>query len=234
MQLANAALTTAKLDLEWSRVTAPVNGRISRNLVDRGALVSQTTLLATVVNDEQLHVYFYPSEREMLEYLRMSREDLRTLNDSERNASRKVYMGLIDEKEAKREGEMDSADNRVNSDTGTIEARALFQNPNRFVVPGSFVRVRLPKGVEKSLLVPELAIGQDQGGRYVSVVVEREGKQVVERKFVEVGEAVGRLRQVTGLTPGDRVVINGLQRARPGAEVKPVDGQIVEETVAAR
>lgn len=228
--LAEATLTQAKLDLEWSRVTAPIDGRISRNLVDRGALVSPETRLATIVNDEQIYVYFNSSEREMLEYLRMSRPDLRTLNDSDRNERRKVYMGLMDEPEATREGEMDSADPQVDSSTGTIQARAVFDNPNRFIVPGSFVRIRLPKGSHDALLVPEIALGQDQGGRFVAVVND---ENKVERRAVTVGPQVGQMRAVSGLAPTDRVVINGMQRARPGAEVKPVVTSLTEGAVAA-
>lgn len=225
VKLAEALVTSDKLNVEWAQVKAPITGRISRNLVDRGALVGQDgpTLLATIVNDEKIYVYFNVSDRDMLEYLNMHPK-AREIDANERHAERKIFMALGDETGYPREGLLDSAEPKVDPDTGTLRLRAVFSNPNRLVPPGLFVRVKMPKNTQNSMLIADIAVGTDQGGRNVLVVND---KNIVERRGVTVGAVVGHMRRIEkGLLLTDRVVINGLQRARPGAVVNPIfEGQ---------
>ncbi len=217
--LARANVESARLDLEYTEVRAPIGGRIGRNLVDQGALVgaSDPTLLATIVNDAQVFVYFDVSERQMLDYLR-SNPTARQVSDSEQ-PSQPVFLGMADQEGHPHRGEVDSADNQLDADTGTLRIRAVFDNPERTIVPGTFVRLRVPMSREQAILVPDLAVSSDQAGRYVLVV---DAQNVVERRGVEVGALVDRMRRIIdGLAPEQWVVVNGLQRARPGTTVAP-------------
>lgn len=217
--LARANVETARLDLSYTEVRAPIAGRIGRNLVDQGALVGagDPTLLATIVNDARVYVYFDVSERQMLDYLRAN-PTARQVSDSAQ-PPQPVFLARADETDYPHQGTIDSADNQLDADTGTLRIRAVFDNPERTIVPGTFVRLRVPMGRERAVLVPDLAVGTDQAGRYVLVVDEQ---NVVERRAVDVGILVDRMRRiVTGLAPDQWVVVNGLQRARPGAPVAP-------------
>jgi RND family efflux transporter MFP subunit len=217
--LAKAQLAAAKLNLSYTHIYAPIPGRIDRNLVDPGNLVGSgdATLLANIVRNDPIYAYFDASERELLRYREMQRRGETAAPAGERN---KAYMGLATEDGFPHVGEVDYSDNRVDPTTGTIEIRAVFPNTERTLIPGLFARVRLPLSREKALLVPDVAVGTDQGGRYLLVV---DDKNVVDYRQVKLGSLVGEMRVVyEGVKPGEWVVVNGLQHARPGSTVKPV------------
>ncbi|MCA9285766.1 MAG: efflux RND transporter periplasmic adaptor subunit [Phycisphaerales bacterium] len=218
LDASKARLDAAKLDLEFTTVTAPIRGRISRNLVDPGALVGapDPTLLASIYNDDQIYAYFTANERELLEFRRRHPE--------RRNGDRPempVFLALADEQGFPHEGRFDSGEPVVDPATGTVRLRAVFDNPTGLLAGGLFGRVKVPLAKVSALLVPEVAVGTDQGGRFVLVVND---KNVVERRGVKVGpvEEDGTIRVLEGVGPGDRIVVNGVLRARPGATVKPV------------
>jgi RND family efflux transporter MFP subunit len=216
---AKARLAAAKLNLSYTHIYAPITGRIDRNLVDPGNLVGSgdATLLASIVSTDPIYAYFDASERELLRYREMQRRGETAAPEGERN---KAYLGLATEDGFPHVGEVDYSDNRVDPTTGTIEIRAVFPNAERVLLPGLFARVRLPLSREKSLLVPDVAIGTDQGGRYVLVV---DDKDAVQYRQVKLGSQVGEMRVVTdGVKPGEWVIVNGMQHARPGSTVKPV------------
>jgi len=220
---ARADLTAAKLDLSYTHVYAPIAGRIDRNYVDVGNLVGagQATSLATIVREKPIFVYFSVSESDLLQHPELLDPGAPAHGDPIR-----VYLGLGDETGFPREGTLDYTSNRVDPSTGTIELRAVFPNADGRVVPGFFVRVRVPFDHGPALLVPDDAVQADQNGRYLLVVGAND---VVEQRSVEVGPAEGEMRAISsGLTKDDRVVVRGLQRARPGAAVKP----ILQETAA--
>ena len=226
VQSALAALEAAKLNLEFTRVRAPISGRISRHFVTEGNLVlggtSQTTLLTRIVSLDPIHAYFEASERAYLKYVRLSRSGKRP---SSREVSNPVYLRLADEDGFPHRGHMDFVDNLLDPNTGTMTGRAIFSNSDLLFTPGLFARVRLPgSGVHESLLIPDAAIGSDQTERYV-YVVGGDGKIAYRR--VELGPLVHGLRLVReGLQPEDLVVINGLQRVYPGIEVTTESGTI--------
>jgi RND family efflux transporter MFP subunit len=214
---ARADLTAAELDLSYTHLYAPISGRIDRNYVDVGNLVGagQPTLLATIVREKPIFVYFSVSERDLLVHPELLGGGAPASGEPIR-----VHLGLGDEPGFPRTGTLDYTSNRVDPSTGTIELRAVFSNTDGRIVPGLFVRVRVPFDRGRALLVPDDAMQADQNGRYLLVVGAND---VVEQRPVEVGPADGVMRVVaSGLTKTDRVVVNGLQRARPGAVVKPI------------
>lgn len=216
---ARADLAAAKLDLSYTHIYAPISGRIDRNYVDVGNLVGagEATRLATIVRERPIYVYFDVSERDLLEHPEL-------LHGGRQGGALEVFLALVDESGFPRNGTLDYTSNRVDPSTGTIELRAVFPNADARIVPGLFVRVRVPYDRGPSLLVPDDAVQSDQRGRYVLVLDEHD---VVEQRPVETGPLEGRLRVVTsGLGLGDRVVIRGLQRARPGSAVEPTEEQI--------
>jgi RND family efflux transporter MFP subunit len=216
--LARANVESAKLDLAYTEVRAPIAGRIGRNLVDKGALVgaADPTLLATIVNDARVYVYFDVSERQMLDHLRGNPAMRAASGDA---SAQPVLLARADQQDFPHRGTIDSADNQLDPDTGTLRIRAVFDNPERGIVPGTFVRLKIPLAREQAVLVPDLAVGTDQAGRYVLVV---DDQNVVERRGVEVGALVDRMRRITGgLEREQWIVVNGLQRARPGSAVAP-------------
>lgn len=215
---AKAAVAQAKLNLSYTRIEAPISGRIGRNLVDVGNLIQvEATLLATIENYAPIYAYFSISESDVLRLMQMRRAE--GLNDAKQNPPM-VFLGLSTEEGFPHEGRIDFADLGVDPDTGTRLLRAIFPNRDRSLLPGLFVRLRLPVGQpEAELLVTERAIGADQRGQYL-LVVNDENK--VEYRPVELGIEVGGMRVIKkGVGPNDWIVVNGLQRARPGAEVKP-------------
>jgi RND family efflux transporter MFP subunit len=216
--VAQAAVTNAKLDLDYTEIRAPVTGRIGRNLVDVGNLIqAQQTLLATIESIDPIYAYFYVSESDLLRFRQMIRDN--ELPDPEKKPPL-IRLGLSNEQGFPHEGHVDFRDLGVNPDTGTILVRALFPNPKQILLPGLFVRLRAPVGEPKPrLMIDERALAADQRGNYV-LVVNDENK--VEYQSVELGLAEAGKREVlSGISPQDWVVVNGLQRARPGATVKP-------------
>jgi multidrug efflux system membrane fusion protein len=222
---AEAAVRQAQLNLEWTEVRAPTTGRISDRRVDRGNLITggQTgaTLLTVIVSIDPIHFIFDGAEADFLRYLRLAATGARP---SSRDVQNPVSVRLADEADFTHRGRMDFVDNALNAKTGTIRGRAVFENKDGLLTPGFFGRLRLFGGERDTLLVPDAAIASDQSRKIVFTVAD-EG--TVGTKLVELGPIVDGLRMIrAGLAPTDRIIIDGLQRARPGQKVKPEDGKI--------
>jgi RND family efflux transporter MFP subunit len=218
-----AELRQAELNLGFTRVTAPFAGRASARRVDVGNLVDNATLLTTIVQLDPIYLAFDMSESDFLAY---QREVARGELASTRSRETVVEAHLTDEHEWRHKGTMSFVDNIVDQGTGTIRARAVFPNPDGLITPGQFGRVRIPGSPEHDVIViPDAAIVTDQS-RKMAMTVDAEG--VVLPKIIRPGPSQpGGLRIVRdGLTAGDRIVINGLIRARPGAKVTPKEGSI--------
>jgi len=223
---AKAAIELAKINLGYTNVTAPFNGVVSNHLVDVGALVGSgsATKLATIVQLDPMYVYFNLSEPQVLAITQSNAKaglPFRTTDLS----SIPVDIGLQGEDGYPHKGHMDYADPQVNQSTGTLTARALFDNKDQRLLPGLFARVRTPVGrLDKAVLTRNDAIGTSQEGSYVLVVGP---DNVVQRKIVKTGDREGQLRVIeSGLDPSDWVVTEGIQRAFPGAKVDPQRGQL--------
>lgn len=219
---AEAALRQTQLNLGYTEIRAPLAGRIGRHLVDVGNLVkAEDTLLARIESVDPIHAYFNVSENALLH----SMEQEKGQADSNSVGDSQVFqLGLGDSSQFRFEGRLDFREFGVDSSTGTILRRALFSNADQSLVPGLFVRVRTAVGAARPrLLVEERAVASDQRGSYLLVVND---KSVVEYRPVTLGSLDGGLRVIEeGLRPEDLVVVNGLQRARPGGTVEP---QLVE------
>ncbi len=217
---AQAALASAQLDFEHTQVRAPIDGRISRALVTAGNLISgapgNATLLATIVSEGEAYVYADIDEATLLKFNRLLRENRLKLE----NGRVPVEMQLADESGYPHHGYIESTDNRLNPATGSLMLRLVFANSDRSLVPGLFARVRVPVGAPRSsLLVSERAIGTDQSQKFVLAVAE---DNTAVYRSVKLGGSVRDKRVVqSGLQPGDRVIVNGLQRVRPGMRVRP-------------
>jgi RND family efflux transporter MFP subunit len=222
---AQAALKQAQLNLEWTEVRAPIAGRASDRRVDAGNLItggqSGATLLTVIVSVDPIHFIFDGSEADFIHYLRLAAAGGRP---SSRDAPNPVAVRLADETDFKHTGRMDFVDNVVSPKTGTIRGRAIFDNKDGFLTPGFFGRMRLYGGQSDALLIPDGAIASDQASKIVFTVA---ADGTVGAKKVELGPIVDGLRVVrSGLAPEDRIVIEGLARARPGQKVKAEDGKI--------
>jgi len=226
---AQAQIDLAKLNLGYTKITAPFDGRMGRHLVDPGNVVggaAQPTSLATIDRLDPLYVYFTISERDLLsiraEHKGQGREEM------EKNEVPAFY-GLLDEQDFPHRGRLDFAALTITSTTGTLQARAVFPNPEPAILPGLFVRVRIPSAApHEALTVPGEAIAFDQQGEYV-LLVDADG--VVARRPVTTGMQLGeRIVVKDGLTLADRVVVAGLQRAIPG---RKVDAQTAPAATAA-
>jgi multidrug efflux system membrane fusion protein len=222
---ADAALKQAQLNLEWAEVRAPIDGRISDRRVDAGNLITggQTgaTLLTSIVTIDPIHFTFDGAEADFIRYLRLAAAGSRP---SSRDAPNPVAVRLADETEFKHQGRMDFVDNVVNAKTGTIRGRAIFDNKDGLLTPGFFGRMRLYGGQRDAFLVPDSVISSDQASKIVFTVAD---DGTVGTKKVELGPIVDGLRVVrSGLTATDRIVIDGIQRARPGQKVTAEDGKI--------
>jgi len=220
---AEAALRQAELDLEFTELRAPIPGRIGDRRVSPGNLVTggtggNTTLLATIVSTDPIHFEFTFDEASYLRYERVSTggQDV-----ASRGGSVQVALKLIDEHDFDHEGRMDFVDNVIDRSTGTIRGRAVFANANGVFTPGMFARVRVPASPPyEALLLPDTAIGTEQARKYVLVV---NADNSVVSKFVTLGQITSDNLQVIkdGIGPDDRVIVNGLMRARPGQKVTP-------------
>ncbi len=212
VQAAQAAVDIARLNLEFTEVRSPIDGRTGRALVTRGNLVeAAATLLTTVVSLNPVHVYFESDERA---YLRS--KDL-----ARRGARNTVFVGLSSEQGYPHRGIMDFVDNQLNPDTGTIRARALLDNTDRVFTPGLFARVRVQgREIERALMIDDKSILTDQDRRFVYVLGEGDTAQ---RRDVTLGRAVEGMRIITeGLAPGDRIIVHGVQKVYyPGMAVDP-------------
>ena len=223
VEAAQAAMETTRLNLSYTKIHAPISGRMGRNLVDVGNLVgaNERTLLATIVQDDPIYAYFNASERDLLQHRQKRRE--REVGADENNAPN-AYLGLANEEGYPHEGRVDYIDNRVNADTGTIQLRAVFPNSDGVLLPGLFARIRIPASEpHTALLVPDRALGTDQQGRFLLVVND---KNVVEYRTVKIGAKVEGVRVIeSGISSADRVIVNGIQRARPGATVNSTEAE---------
>jgi RND family efflux transporter MFP subunit len=225
LKAALAQLTKARLDLEFTRVTAPVTGRVSQEEITQGNLVvvgaTGGPLLTTVVSLDPVYVTFDADERALINIRKASiARDGTAAPENVREAATPVFVALADEADFPHHGTIDFVDNQVDPSTGTIRVRAVLPNADRLLTPGLFVRVRVPIGEPKpGLLVTDRAVGTDQDRKYLLVVND---KNVVEYRPVKLGALHGGLRAVTeGLTGGEWVIVNGIQRARPGVTVAP-------------
>ncbi len=217
---AEAGLEQADLDLSYTEIRSPISGMVGRNLVDAGNLVGsgENTLLTTVMQRDPMYAYFEASEVVVLNLL--DREG-RTLGRPA--AGPPVFLGLANEVGWPHEGSLNYIDNTLDPETGTIQIRGTFPNPDGLLFPGLFARIRVPGPVQEgALLVSPAAIGTDLGGKYLLLVGD---DNIVELRHVEVGALDGELRVITsGLGANDRYIVNGLQRARPGLPVTPTEG----------
>jgi multidrug efflux system membrane fusion protein len=221
-----AAVRAAELNLEFTRVTSPIDGRVGRAIATEGNLVSsgpgEATLLTTVVSLDPIYAVFDVDEQSFLRYGVLASEGKRA---SAREPGVPIQMALGGEsrfpQQGPYQGKMNFLDNQVDPDTGTIRARAVFANPSNSLTPGLFVRLRLPGTASYGgALVRDAAIGTDLDKRYVLVVNK---ENTVEYRPVTLGPNLNGLRIVrSGLAAGESVVVNGLQRVRPGAKVDPM------------
>jgi RND family efflux transporter MFP subunit len=201
--------------LQYTRVVAPWSGRISRRLVDPGNLVNaDNTILTTLVQDDKLYAYFDVDERTYLEL----GGSVSTAGPVATKLQLPVLLRLANEEQATHSGLVNFVDNRVNANTGTIRMRAIFDNPGGSLRAGLFVRIRLPIGTPyEALLVPAEAVMSDQGRKYVYVVGDN---NTVSYRKVTLGQEINGLRVVRdGVKKGDKVMVTGMQRVRPGTEV---------------
>lgn len=223
---AQAQMRAAELDLEFTSVKAPVTGRVSNHRVSVGNLVSggsaQSTLLTTIVSLDPIHFYFDADQASYLRYTRQSRSGERV---SSRDNANPVVLALPDEQGFTHQGSIDFVDNQIDDGTGTIRARAVFDNPDMVLTPGLFARLRLVgRPNYDGLLVPDAAIGTDQNRRFV-YVLDKDNKATY--RGVTTGPLVDGLRVIReGLSAGEKVVVAGLQRVKPGAPVTPVEQPI--------
>ena len=220
VQAAEAAVQSAELNVGYTKIRASIAGRVSRanatatvgNLVNIGDPV-----LTSIVSLDRVYAYFDAAEDAYLKYTRLAREGARP---SSRANSNPVMMGLADEEGFPHRGVMDFVDNRLNPQTGAIRARAVFDNSERRFTPGLFAKVKLVgSGTYTAVLTPEHAIGTDQSKKFVLVVGQNNTAQFRE---VTLGALIEGMRVIkSGVFPGDLVVVDGLQRVRPGMPVTP-------------
>lgn len=218
VQAASAALDTAALNLSFTKVESPISGIVSREEVTTGNLVTAgQTLLTRVVSVDKIYVEFEGDEQVYLKYTALARKGEVT---NSRDATTPVWVGLADENGTPHEGKMVFLDNALDPQTGTIRARALLDNKERRFTPGLFARVKLIGSAKyDAILVNDSAVGTDQNVRYV-FALDKDNK--VQYRPVKLGPLADGLRVVRqGLQPGELVVVNGLQRVRPGIQVAP-------------
>jgi RND family efflux transporter MFP subunit len=233
VQSAEASVRSAELDVEFTRITAPVTGRIGRKLVSEGNYITggsgSGTLLTTIVSIDPIHFYFDVSESDFLKYTRL---DAMGTRPSSRNTPNPVQLGLQGDQGFPYRGRMDFVDNRIDPNTGALRGRAIFDNKDQFLQPGLFARLRLiGSGEYKAILLPDEAIASDQSNRFVFTVAE---DGTVSQKPVQLGPIIDGLRVIqSGITPADLIVVKGVQRARAGAKVKPERISIDQNTKAA-
>lgn len=221
MEAARAKVESAQLNVEFTRITAPISGRISRAFVTEGNLVNggneNATQLTTIVSLDPIHFYFTGNEQIYLHYMRLDRTGARPSSYETPNP---VRLRIADEEDFSHEGHMDFLDNRIDENTGTMQGRAVFPNPDLIFVPGMFAEIQLlGEGPYEALLIPDAAIGADQAQQFVFIV---DSENIAHRRVIETGRLDGRLRVVrSGLSHDDRVVISGIQRVRANKPVNP-------------
>jgi multidrug efflux system membrane fusion protein len=210
-----------RLNVEFTQVRAPIDGRISRHFVSEGNLINggtaQSTLLTTIVSLDPIYCYFEADERAYLKYARLARAGERP---SSRDVRNPAALALADESGFPHQGYIDFVDNRLDPNTGTMTGRAVFPNPDPILTPGLFARVRIPgSGRYQALLIPDEAVGSDQSQKFVFAVND---EHLVEYRTVQLGPMIDGLRVIRdGLGPEDWVIVNGVQRVKAGAKVAP-------------
>jgi RND family efflux transporter MFP subunit len=229
LMAAQAAMARARLDLEYTRILAPITGRISDRRADVGNLITEETLLTTIVSLSPIYFVFDMSEADFLGY---QRAVLAGELPSTRERSTLVNIKLVDEDDWPRRGQMNFVDNVVDQGSGTVRARAEVLNPDGLIAPGQFGTIRVPGSPEyEAILIPDEAIVTDQSQKLVMTLTE---DNRIEPRVIRPGPTELGLRIVRrGLEPEDRIVINGLMRVRPGMEVTPVEGEIGLPTASA-
>lgn len=227
VKVSEARLATAELDLSFTRIMAPIAGRISRSTVSQGSWVSaggasNPTLLNVIVSQDPIHVYFDVSENNYIKYKRLAERNAST---SAAQLGATVEVALPDETEFAHRGRLDFIDNRLDAGTATLRVRAVLDNKAQLFSPGMFARVRLAGSSNyDAVLLPDAAIATDQGTKYV-LAVAADG--VVSRKTVRLGPVINGLRVIReGVLAEDWIVTKGLQRARPGQKVQASREQI--------
>jgi RND family efflux transporter MFP subunit len=219
--VAEAELRSARLNLEFTEMRAPFAGQMSNRKVDPGNLVvggtNNATLLSTIVSIDPIHFVFTASEADFLRYSRLAGTGDRLAGLS---SPYSVEVRLMDEEDFTHQGTLDFVDNQIDPNSGTITARAVLPNPDHFLVPGTFGRIRLAgSGKFTGMLIPDEAVIADQA-RKIVYVIDAEG--TVGVRPVKLGSLYKGLRVVKeGLGPDDTVIVNGILRARPGAKVTP-------------
>jgi RND family efflux transporter MFP subunit len=232
IQLSQSRVDNAKLNLEFTRVTAPITGLVSRDKVNEGNLIdggtSNSTLLTTIVATSPIHFYFTGSESDYLRYVRLAR-------NGERGAVRTegipVFIKLQDESEFVHEAKMDFVDNEIDNSTGTIESRAVLENKDHLLEPGMFGKARLMGSAEhEAIMIPDDIIGTNQSIRFVYVLGE---DNVVTVKNVTLGPLHSNgLRIIRdGITQEDKVITNNIQKIRPGIAVTPIETSLDKNKV---
>src|SRR5262245_25370933 len=222
VQAARATVNAAQLNVEFTQIRAPISGRISRNLVSIGNLINggttQSTLLTTIVSLDPIYCYFEADERSYLKGMRQVRNGDQA---NGRTSKQPVYVALADEANFPHQGSIDFVDNRLDQNTGTITARAILPNPDLFLAPGLFARLRMPAGDKyKALMLPPEAVGSDLSQQFVFVVDEQ---NLVQYRKVTPGPLIDGWRVIRdGIQPDDWVIVKGVQRARTGAKVDPI------------
>lgn len=233
LQLAKASVDNARLNLEFTRVKAPISGRVSRDMVNEGNLIdggsSNSTLLTTIVATSPIHFYFRGSEADYLKYSRLAQNGER---GSSRSTANPVLLKLQDEDDYVHEAVMDFVDNEIDRSTGTIEGRATLENKDGLIEPGMFGKARLLGSAEhEAVLIPDELVGTNQSVRFVYVIGQ---DSTVATKNIELGPLhTNGLRIVrNGLTPEDVLVTNNIQKIRPGVPVLPTQKSLNETQAA--
>ena len=224
-----AGLEKAQLDLGFTRVTAPIDGRVSRAEVTAGNLVNAgQSLLTSVVSTDRVYAYFDADERVFLKYLEQARQA-----GGDARAGNPVYLGLSSEDGHPHQGRLDFLDNQVNPRTGTIRGRAVFDNAAGQFTPGLYARLKLVGGRSyPATLIKDEAVGTDLGKKFALILDEH---NAVQYRAIELGPKLEGLRIVrSGLARGERIVVNGLQRATPGATVDPQAVPMADEQTLAQ
>ncbi len=225
IQTAKAAVRNAELNLGFTRITSPIDGRVSRTRITEGNLVQPGTddaaVLTMVVTRNPIYVYFDVDEEALLKYQDLALKEGKDLHPKRlKDLKIPVQIGLANEKGFPHAGIIDFADNMLNRATGTLRVRGVFANDKEYLTPGLFVRVRIPFGdPHRCLLVPEDAISRDQRERFLLTVNK---KNEVEYHKIKAGSLHEGMTVITsGIGPDDWVIVKGLQRARPGMTVTP-------------
>jgi RND family efflux transporter MFP subunit len=228
IQAARAAVRDAELNLEFTKIASPIDGRVSRTRITKGNLVQPGTndsvVLTTVVTRNPIYVYFCVDEQALLKYQELALRKGQQLHPKRlKDLKIPLEIGLLGEREFSHAGVVDFADNKLDRTTGTLRVRGEFENNNEYLTPGQYVRVRIPFGdPHQALFAPERAIQRDQAAKYLLVVIKVKDKDIVEYRKVQVGTLRDGLREiVTGVGPDDWIVVEGLQFAIPGKSVTP-------------